>query len=267
MFKVSKTGTETVLYSFAGGPSDGCNPYGGLIRDAAGNLYGNTSSCGAYNWGTIYKVDTAGKETVLYSFNYWDDGASPYYSSLIMDAKGNLYGVNDEGGSFGRGTVYKLSKTGKFKVLHNFAGGTTDGCYPYGTPALDKSGNLYGTTESCGSSSEGTVWEVSKAGVETVLHNFAGGSSDGGFPLSGVIMDAKGNLYGVTESGGSSGLGTVYELNSTGVTVLHSFAGGSSDGEFPFGGPVRDAKGNLYGTTPEGGSNYGTVWKVTPKAQ
>jgi uncharacterized repeat protein (TIGR03803 family) len=97
-----------------------------------------------------------------------------------------------------------------------------------------------------------------------VLHNFAGGSSDGAIPIAGVIMDAKGNLYGNTEDGGSASLGTVYELNKKGIlTVLHSFAG--SDGEAPFGGVIRDAKGDLYGTSSAGGTGgYGTVWKLTP---
>ena len=105
---------------------------------------------------------------------------------------------------------------------------------------------------------------MSKKGTETVLHNFAGGSSDGEYPVAGVILDAKGDLYGDTEEGGAYGYGTVYELNKKGtLTLLHSFAG--SDGEYPVGGLIRDTKGNLYGTTSEGGSNgFGTVWKLTP---
>jgi uncharacterized repeat protein (TIGR03803 family) len=264
VFKVATSGTETVLHTFAGGTTDGCYPYGGLLRDKAGNLYGTTEVCGASSQGTVFKVATSGTETVLHSFTGGTtDGGNPLYTSLLMDKKGNLYGVTYGGGTSSEGVVYKLSKTGTLTVLHSFSGGTTDGCYPYGTPAMDKKGNLYSTTDSCGSSSVGILWKVSKKGTETVLHNFAGGSTDGAYPIAGVIMDAKGNLYGDTDGGGTSSLGTVYKLSKTGtVTLLHSFAG--SDGEIPIGGLIRDSKGTLYGDTVEGGSgSYGTVWQLT----
>ena len=265
VFKVDTSGTQTVLYSFAGGTTDGCYPYGGVIFDKAGNLYGTTESCGASSQGTVFKINTSGTETLLHSFaGGSSDGAYPVLTSLLMDKKGNLYGVTSEGGASSVGVVYKLSKSGTLTVLHSFAGGTTDGCSPLGTPAMDKKSNLYGTAEACGSYTLGIVWKVSKKGTETLLHSFAGGSSDGEFPLSGVILDAKGNLYGDTEEGGSSSLGTVYELDKKGtLTLLHSFAG--SDGETPVGGVVRDAKGDLYGAAEAGGSDsYGTVWKLTP---
>jgi uncharacterized repeat protein (TIGR03803 family) len=112
---------------------------------------------------------------------------------------------------------------------------------------MDSKGNLYGTAYKCGSSGEGMVWKVTKKGAETVLHNFAGGSSDGAYPYAGVIMDAKGNFYGDTAYGGSSGDGAVYKLNKKGkLTLLHSFAG--SDGQLPIATLVRDAKGNFYST-------------------
>jgi len=265
VFKLSKGGRATVLHSFAGGTADGAHPWGGLIQDDKGNFYGTTSGGGPSNWGTVFKLSKSGTETVLHSFvGGSSDGEFPYYTSLLMDTKGNLYGVTSQGGSSNRGVVFKLSKSGKFTVLHSFIGGTTDGCYPYGTPAMDTKGNLYGTTYMCGASNAGVVWKVGEKGTETVLHNFAGGSSDGAYPYAGVIMDAMGNFYGDTAYGGSSGDGTVYELNKKGkLTLLHSFAG--SDGESPIGGLIRDAKGNLYGTAYEGGSDlYGTVWKLTP---
>jgi len=130
---------------------------------------------------------------------------------------------------------------------------------------MDTTGNLYGTAQGCGSSGGGIVWKVSKKGTETVLHNFAGGSSDGAAPSAGVVMDPKGNLYGDTEQGGGSNLGTVYKLNKKGnLILLHSFAG--SEGKFPIAGVIRDVKGNLYGNAYEGGSGgYGTVFKLTPQ--
>ncbi len=263
VFKIDTSGTETVLHSFAGGTTDGRNPYGGLLRGSArGNLYGTTLGDGSGGYGTVFKVSKTGKETVRYNFN-GADGAYPN-AGLIRDGKGNLYGTTLDGGASGYGTVFKIDTSGTETVLHNFTGGTTDGCYPDATPALDKKDNLYGTTVECGSSNVGTIWKVNKKGSETVLHNFASGSSDGARPYAGVIMDAKGNLYGVTtEGGGAFDDGVVYELNTRGVlTVLHSFAG--SDGESPVGGLIFDAAGSIYGTTLSGGSGgYGTVWQIT----
>ncbi len=263
VFKLSKAGKETVLYNFKGGTADGCNPAGGLLRDKAGNLYGTTGYCGIANVGTIFKVSKTGKETVLHSFaGAPSDGAYPAFTSPIMDTKGDLYGVTEDGGTDGQGTVYALTSGGNLTLLHSFAGGTADGCYPLGTPAMDSAGNLYSTAEGCGASSLGMVWKVSRKGTETTLHTFTGTSSDGGSPLSGLSLDAMGNLYGDTEVGGASGQGAVYELPKKGkLIVLHSFDG--SGGANPFGGVLRDANGNMYGTTVDGGSdNDGTVWKL-----
>jgi uncharacterized repeat protein (TIGR03803 family) len=180
-----------------------------------------------------------------------------------MDKNGNLYGVTQTGGAFGWGVVYDLNRKGRLTVLHSFAGGTAggtkDGCEPSGTPAMDTDGNLYGTTYLCGSSNEGIVWKLSNKRTETVLHNFVGFPKDGQYPIAGVVMDAAGNLYGTTSEGGTSGPGTVYELNKKHVlTLLHSFHG--SDGENPLGGVTMDRNGNLYGTTV-----LGTVYELNKK--
>ncbi len=264
VFKMDPSGTEKVLYSFTGTSGDGCYPYGGLFRDGAGNLYGTTANCGKSGAGTVFKVHPNGTETVLHSFaNGKKDGAVPTLTSLIMDKKGNLYGVTSEGGSAGEGVAYKLSKSGKLTVLHSFTGGTTDGCDPFGTPAMDKAGNLYGTASGCGSSGDGIVWKVSDNHSETVLHNFVGGSADGALPYGGVTLDAKGNLYGDTTRGGNFNVGTVYQVTGTNLVVLQSFSG--SVGGFPYDNLILDSQGNLYGTAETGGSTgWGTVWKLTP---
>jgi len=263
VFKVSTSGQETVLYSFAGGTTDGCNPYGGVIRDAAGNLYGTTEFCGTSGYGTVFRVDAKGSETVVHNFA-GTDGAHPLWTSLRLDASGNLYGVTPEGGTSNEGVVYELTSSGTLTVLHNFAGGTADGCSPLGAPAMDKTGNLYGTAELCGSSGKGIVWKLNSDHTETVLHNFNGLKEDGAYPGGGVTLDTQGNLYGDTEGGDASGYGTVYELKKNGtITLLHSFTG--QDGQLPFGNVSRDIAGNLYGTTFAGGrAGYGTVWKVGP---
>jgi uncharacterized repeat protein (TIGR03803 family) len=180
-----------------------------------------------------------------------------------MDALGTLYGVTEEGGKANGGIVYKMTKTGKLTVLHSFLGGTTDGCNVLGAPFMDKDGNIYGTTSSCGTNQLGTVWKLGKNGKETVLHSFAGGTADGEYPLSGVIMDAEGNLYGCTETGGADNVGTVYVVSKAGTeTVLHSFDG--TTGKYPYGGFAQNAKGTIFGTAQNGGTiGYGTVWKIS----
>jgi uncharacterized repeat protein (TIGR03803 family) len=271
VFELTHKRDEKVLYSFCSLSScpDGCYPLGGLLRDKAGNLYGTTSSCGASGHGTVFHLSKSGTETVLHGFAGGStDGAVPVYTSLLMDTKGNLYGVTDAGGSSNLGVVYKLSRSGKLTVLHSFAGGSTDGCNPDGTLAMDRHGSLYGTTTACGSSGDGIVWKVSQKGSETVLHNFTGGP-DGADPDGGVVIDIQGNLYGTTINGGAYSAGTVFEVTpkasgSWTEKLLHSFGKGN-DGASPYAGLIFDASGNLYGTTSKGGAyGGGTVFEVTP---
>ena len=261
VFKLSKTGKKTVLHSFARTGGDGANPEAGLVRDAAGNLYGTTPYGGASGYGTVFMLDTTGKETVLYSFTgTGGDGAEPLFGYLVRDAAGNLYGTTEGGGASGYGTVFMLDETGNETVLYSFTGTGGDGTEPAAGLVRDAAGNLYGTTKSGGASGYyGTVFMLDTTGKETVLHSFDG--SDGADPLAGLVRDAAGNLYGTTNSG--DGYGTVFMLDETGKeTVLHSFKRPSREGAYPF-GLVRDAKGNLYGTTFEGGaSGLGTVFML-----
>jgi len=266
VFKVDKTGNETILHSFTGAP-DGGIPYGGVIRDASGNLYGTTYFGGSANNGTVFKIDTTNKESILHSF-----AGSPYdgaysYASLLLDAQGNLYGTNYQGGATGNGAVFKLSQNGR-ETLYSFKG-TPDGQLPY-AGLVQREGFLYGTTVQGGTSDAGTVFKVDKTGKETILYSFTGGT-DGGLPLGGLVLDGAGNMYGTTYIGGSFGVGTVYKVDATGKeTVLYSFTGGA-DGKNPyFVVLIRDKAGNFYGTTSAGagtgcgGTGCGTVFKLTP---
>jgi len=259
--------TLTTLYNFTGG-TDGGSPYAALVQDEAGNLYGTTLVGGASKHGTVFKVSQSGKETVLHAFTGGADGSWPF-AGLIRDNASNLYGTTQRGGSSRHGTVFKVDTNGTETVLHSFAGGASDGCFPVGGLLLDKAGNLYGTTYQCGASGYGTVFRIDTSGAETVLHSFAGGSSDGAYPYyTSLIMDKAGNLYGVTEQGGGGNSnGVVYKLNKSGtLTVLYGFTGRSSDGCNPLGSPFMDKQGNLYGTTHAcGASNEGIVWKVSKK--
>ncbi len=161
MFKVDKTGKETLLYAFTG--ADGESPVAGLVRDAQGNLYGTTTAGGAYAEGTVFMLDTSAKETVLYSFTGGADGADPN-GRLVRDAQGNLYGTTFQGGSngcnFGCGVAFKVDVNGTETVLYTFTGIGGDGGKPLAGLVLDNQGNLYGTT-SQGGTGYGTVFELS----------------------------------------------------------------------------------------------------------
>jgi uncharacterized repeat protein (TIGR03803 family) len=164
--------------------------------------------------------------------------------------------------------VFKLSKDGKETVLHRFTG--ADGAAPEAGLLRDAIGNLYGTAwqggnVGCNGFGCGTVFQLGTSGKETTLFSFTGGP-DGGAPLCSLFRDVMGNLFGTSTAGGTSGQGTVFELNqSTGETILHSFQGQPTDGAVPYRRLIRDAKGNFYGTTYYGGtSNYGTVYKIRP---
>jgi uncharacterized repeat protein (TIGR03803 family) len=262
IFKVTPSGTETVLYSFKGG-EDGAWPYGGLINDSAGNIYGTTYQGGADNAGTVFKLAPNGTETVLHSFGIGNDGAFPY-GNLIIDGEGNLYGTTYGGGTEGVGTVFKVAPNGTETVLYAFAGYTKDGANPFAGLIEDGAGNFYGTTEFGGAHNSGTVFKLAPNGTETLLYTFTGGS-DGGEPYAGVINDSAGNLYGTTGGGGAHSWGTVFKVAPKGTEkVLYSFTGGNDGGE-PVVALFRDSTGNLYGTTYQhGADNAGTVFRLAP---
>ena len=129
-FQSAQAQTFTVLYNFAGSP-DGAHPFAGLVRDASGNLYGTTYTGATSGYGTVFKVDPKGKETVLYSFTGGNDGGSPV-GGVVRDSEGNLYGTTQYGGAYENGAVFKVDKRGNETVLYSFQGGFGDGCNPYG---------------------------------------------------------------------------------------------------------------------------------------
>jgi uncharacterized repeat protein (TIGR03803 family) len=273
VFKVSKTGVQSVLHSFTAG-TDGQNPQGGLIRDKAGNLYGTTQSGGATGNGAVYMISGAGKETILYSFKGSTDGASPQ-SGLTIDASGNLYGTTDEGGQNYQGTVFRLTppKTGTKwveTILYSFGSSSSDGTVPVAGVTLGKAGTLFGTTSQGGLYGYGTVFQLTHSGTvwtETILQHFQNGN-DGSVPYGGLIADKAGNFYGTATQGGSNGGGTIFELTpATGggwtFNVLYSVPGWGISGSFR--NLAIDASGVLYGTTHcDGDNSAGTVFKLTP---
>jgi uncharacterized repeat protein (TIGR03803 family) len=296
---------EKVLHVFTG--PDGIEPGAGLVFDTAGNLYGTTMFAGAYakacgglpGCGTVFQLtpraDGKWKEEVLHSFN-GKDGEVPE-ATLIFDAAGNLYGTTPFGGANGVGTVFELTPgtNGKWKekVLHNFGNSiSTDGENPYEKVVFDQEGNLYGTTTyggnfdgDCAFESCGTVFrlvpEANGKWKEEILLNFSPYEDykDGIWPISDLVIDGAGNLYGTTSAGGVTGGGVVFQLAQGAdgkwkEKVLHTFTYKGPDGDEPFAGLVFDAAGNLYGTTAFGGvygqacdyfiHGCGTVFKLTP---
>ncbi len=207
VFKLRATGgTETILHKFTG-RGDGNLVYAGVIRDAAGNLYGTSYYGGAYNLGAVFKVDSTGKESVLHSFS-GADGETP--ADPLLESGAYLYGVARGGGSYSIGTLFKVDKSGNVTVLHSF-GAQTDGRQPQGALIHDAAGNLYGTTFSGGAFGCGTVFKMDATGKETILYSFGCGA-DGLGPNAGVILDTAGNLYGTTQSAGAFGWGTIFKI-------------------------------------------------------
>src|SRR5271157_1456393 len=228
LFKVDTTGNETVLYSFTGTGGDGSEPYGGLVLDAQGNLYGTTSQGGdpacTNGCGTVFKVDTTGKETVLYSFTGGADGAIPY-AGLVPDAQGNLYGTTSQGGdpacTNGCGTVFKVDTKGKKTVLYSFTGGA-DGAIPYAGLARDAPGNLYGTAQRGGNlactgptNGCGTVFKLTLVAPTTTT--IVSSENPATF---GVIVTFTATVKSTT--GTPSGMVTFKDGSATLVTVMLS---------------------------------------------
>jgi len=295
VFKISSTGHETVLYTFTGVTGQGRLPLGGVIRDAAGNLYGTTLSGGNPNdcpsplsgCGTVYQISTRGRETVLYRFTGTNgDGALPQ-AGLLRDAAGNLYGTTYRGGTlncpppFGCGTVFKVNQQRKESVVYSFTNKHGDGTLPLSDVVLDTAGNLYGTTSNGGDLSCkppagcGTVFKISSNGSKTVLHTFRG-KRDGEIPIGGLIQDSAGNLYGTTQGEfkctfSGTPCGNAFKITKSGkFIVLHNFTGANGEGANPGGDLVQDPQGNLYGTTEAGGISgcgndslgCGTIFKL-----
>jgi uncharacterized repeat protein (TIGR03803 family) len=221
VYKLTQSGgvwTESVLHNFVTEDGDGLRPWGGVIFDQSGNLYGTTNNGGArLSYGTVFELTPSGSgwtETILYKFQDTTDGQYPY-SGLIFDQAGNLYGTTCCGGSDGGGTVFELTRSSDwaFSLIYSFTGSG-----PYAGLSMDAADNLYGTTNEGGAYNFGAVFKLtpSQGGwTYTSLHDFCSGGypcSDGAFPMSNVVFDSQGNLYGTTSEGGTYNGGTAWEI-------------------------------------------------------
>jgi uncharacterized repeat protein (TIGR03803 family) len=277
----------------------------GLVRDEAGSFYGVTVAGGDSNavctgdgppgtCGTVFRIDRNGNHTVLHTFTGGSDGYAPY-GSLLRDWQGNLFGVTSNGGdesssfckdtvenlggALGCGTVFKISRGGKFSTIHTFEG-KDGGPFPDGWLVSDFAGNIYGVTGNGGSAvsssnlGNGAIFKIDSRGDASVVYSFEGGAR-GFTSFASVIRDNRGNLYGTTYFGGdttdaacsaSGGCGVVFRLDPWGhYSVLHTFEG--PDGAGPSANLHIDHRGDIYGTTTAGGDptcNCGVVFKITP---
>jgi uncharacterized repeat protein (TIGR03803 family) len=279
VFKITPGGTLTTLYSFCSQTNctDGANPDAGLVQAANGNFYGTTQDGGTNgDYGTVFKITQGGTLTTLYSFcsqTNCTDGDGPF-AGLVQAANGDLYGTTYLGGTGNGGTIFKIAPGGTLTTLYSFCSQTncTDGANPYAGLVQATNGDLYGTTVSGGTNTNGTVFKITPGGALTTLYSFCSQTNctDGANPYAGLVQAANGDFYGTAYSGGANGRGTVFKITPSGtLTTLYSFCSQTNcaDGEVPYAGLVQAADGDLYGTTSSGGangSNYGTVFKITP---
>jgi YVTN family beta-propeller protein/uncharacterized repeat protein (TIGR03803 family) len=272
VFEITSAGQLNTLHNFCSQPgcADGNYSEAGLVQASNGNFYGTTWAGGAHdNAGTVFEITPAGQLTTLYNFcsqTNCTDGSNPL-AGLVQASDGNLYGTTVGGGANTAGTVFQITLGGTLTTLYSFCSQTncTDGWDPIAGLVQASDGNLYGTTEVGGANGDGTIFKITLGGTLTTLYSFCAqsGCTDGLLPVSGLVQ-AGGNLYGTTDSGGANGYGTVFEITPAGqLTTVYSFD--LTDGAFPDGGLVLASNGNLYGMTSFGGDRLGgTIFNLPP---
>jgi uncharacterized repeat protein (TIGR03803 family) len=264
----------TLMHTFSS--SEGAALSGGLTQGNDGNFYGTAFSGGANSDGTVFEISPTSPYTltVLHSFaGGTTDGKNPQ-GGLVQGTDGNFYGTTTAGGSGSAGIVFKISPVSPytFTLMHSFAirRGTSEGERPDAGLVQGTDGSLYGTTQLGGLNSAGTVFKISPTSpyTESVVHSFSNVSTDGYQPLAGLVEGSDGNFYGTTNSAGANGVGLAYSISPSSpytLSLLHSFANATTDGNDPQSGLVQGADGNFYGTTYSGGTNsLGVIYKMTP---
>jgi len=286
VFKISTKGVLASLYAFgsitneAGVALDGANPWG-LVQSSDGYLYGTTYSGGTNGtvfggYGTVFRINTNGALTILYSFTGTNEGAYPY-AGLVQGSDGSFYGTTSRGGTNEDGTVFKMSTNGALATLYDFGtvtdtyGSPLDGASPYAGLVQGNDGYFYGTTAGGGTNrGSGTVFKISTNGLFSSLYSFTGGN-DGAYPEAGLVQGSDGNFYGTTSWDGTNSIGTVFRISTNGaLTSLYSFINGTGS---QANGLVQGSDGNLYGTTCVDGYYFefeqvfsygaGTVFKIS----
>ncbi len=267
IYKVSPTGTLTVLHNFVG--TDGEDPHAPPILGTNGKYYGTTpgSSAGS-GISTAYSVTSSGTFTLLHTFAYAE--GQLVYGGLVQGSDGNLYGVSASGGANGLGTIFKMTTAGVVTVLHSWDG--TDGNGSYWPLIQASDGNFYGVTYIGGANNEGVIFKITASGTYTVLHSLNNANGDGQSPNSSLVQGTDSKLYGVTAQGPAGVFGTVFSITTTGTfKLLHTFAG--TDGANPSTPLIQNTNGTFYGATSGGGSatvcdgGCGVVYSVNTGAK
>jgi uncharacterized repeat protein (TIGR03803 family) len=275
VFKITPSGTLTVVYYFNDTAGSGYTPFGGLTLGTDGNFYGTTKAGGTFNLGTVFKITAGGTLTKLYNFGTCKypcvDGSYPI-APPVQGSDGNFYGTTPfTTNGTNDGMVYKITPAGKFTILYVFNG--SSGAFPNDPLIQGTDGNFYGTTTLGGktlgstcvvrsaSFTCGTVFKMTPAGKVTFIYEFD--KTHGAGPIGPVIQGTDGNFYGTTSEGGTNGFGVVFKLTPAGVlTVLHDFNG--TDGKTPDAGLVQANDGAFYGVASAGGTlGFGTIFKIT----
>ncbi len=273
VYQVNETndpGAVDGLYIFGGTGLRGTG--GPLLLDSDGNFYG-TGTGGSGNLGVVFRLTPGGAAQILYTFTGETEGEYSQ-AGLTQGSDGAFYGTTaplynpPAGQEQNSGTIFRVTSTGDFSVLHTFAGNGDDLSNSTGHLLSGSDGAFYGVTPLGGANGDGTVFRITAAGDFSIIHTFSG--SDGSRPSGALVQDGEGNFYGTTEAGGANGFGTVFKLTPAGVlTTLHSF-GNFPDGQQPGTGLVQGRDGALYGTTFYGGANgqndgggYGMVFRIT----
>ena len=258
VFNITPYGSLTLLATFY--VTNGDAPFGALVQGSDGNFYGTAETGGANpGSGTIFRITPQGHLTTLYEFTNGLDGSLPY-AGLLEASDGNFYGTTPYAGTWGNGTIFRITTEGSFTSLCSFNG--TNGSGPLDALIQGNDGNFYGTTVVGGTWGNGTIFRMTTNSILSNLYSFTGGG-DGSRPYGALVQSADGNFYGTTSSGGALGYGTIFQTTPVGAfTTLHSFQGGN-EGRKPLAGMVQGQDGNLYGTTSLGGTeNDGTIFRL-----
>ena len=255
---VHGTTSITPLASFIG--TNGEYPRGGVAINAAGDIFGTTTSGGAHYDGAVFEIAHGTTSvTPLASFNY-TNGEYPQ-GDLTLDSSGNLFGTTEYGGASGYGTVFEIAN-GSTAISTVASFNNSNGAYPQAGVTIDPNGNLFGTTYQGGTSNQGTVFEIAH-GTNSITTLATFNTSNGKYPEAGVTLDSSGDLFGTTYQGGANSDGTVFEIvhGTTAITTIASFNG--DDGANPQGGVTLDSSGDLFGTAYAGGiGGTGAVFEI-----
>ena len=280
LFKMTPGGQLTTLHTFCleTGCPDGEYPWGYLIQDNLGNIYGTaTAGGGLGSDGTVFQLAPTGDLQVIHSFcslSGCADGRMPNGGLILEPVSGILYGTTQSGGAHNQGTVFSITASGVLTTLYNFC--SQSGCADGGIPdflVLGTDGNLYGTAENGGAMNSGTFFKMSPAGQLVTVYSFCSqpGCADGSDPWD-LIQASDGNFYGITVEGDvpDTDTGTIFKITPSGsLTVLHTFCSGGApctDGWLPSNtGLVQHTNGNFYGTVSKGGNltNAGTAFSLS----